>query len=231
MPRRPRHSTTTLLAGTVSAIAMAGTLLGAPAIARADGCTTGFYSTCINDDNLWPHAGASHFLTIGGTETAPRGEVGFGLFTSYLSRPIVLQTNSGGSSTTDNAIDNQLNGSFLFSFGVTNRLELDAILPTTFTQSGTGAASLTGQTSGLSNTGVRDMRFGFSYAIVPRKRVDPTAYEYAGYARADVPRPSVWALTGRFEMSAPTGDTAGFGSDGHAVMVATTEYFHWIAFN
>lgn len=67
----------------------------APALARADACSTGLYSTCINDDNLWPHAGSSHFLTVGGTETAPRGEVSFGLYTTYLSRPIVLQSDSG----------------------------------------------------------------------------------------------------------------------------------------
>lgn len=110
------------------------------------------------------------------------------------------------------AVDNQLNGSFMFGYGVSDRLELDAIVPATFTQSGTGATTLTGATTGLSNSGVRDLRFGFAYALVPRRRVDPTAYE-----SAEVPRPSVWALTGRLELAAPTGDTNGFGSDGHVV--------------
>ncbi len=71
-------------------------LLVRPGHARADNCATPMLSTCINDDNLWPHAGSSRFLTLGGTETTARGEVGFGLYATYLSRPIVLTTNSGG---------------------------------------------------------------------------------------------------------------------------------------
>jgi hypothetical protein len=181
-------------------------------VASADNCNSQLTSTCINDDNLWPHAGASHFLTVGGTETTPRGEVGFGLYTTYLSRPITLTTNSGGQPATDYAVDNQINGTFMFTYGVADRLELDAILPVTFSQTGSGASALTGSSTGLETTGTRDFRFGFAYALVPRKRVDPEAYQHG-----DLPRPSVWSLTGRVEVSAPTGDTSGFGSDGHAV--------------
>ncbi len=179
--------------------------------ARAQSCGAPLSSTCINADNLWPHAGSSRFLTLGGTETTARGEVGFGVYTTYLSRPIVLTTDSGGSPTTDYAIDNQINASFLFTYGVSDRLELDAIVPVTLSQTGTGASPLTGGGS-LETSGVRDFRFGLTYAFVPRKRVDVDAYAWA-----DAPRPSVWGLTGRFEMSAPTGDTSNFSSDGYAV--------------
>ena len=188
------------------------TLTVAPLSARADNCTGRLLSTCINDDNLWPHAGASRFMTLGGTETTPRGEVGFGLFTTYLSRPIALTTDSGGQSTTDDVVDDQINGSFMFTYGVSSRLELTAVLPVTFSQSGSGLSPLTGATSGLQTTAMRDLRFGLAYAIVPRRPVDVD-----GYRHADVPRPSVWSLTGRFEVSAPTGDTSGFASDGYAV--------------
>src|ERR1700685_195472 len=129
-PLAPRRLAVALVAG------IGGT---APSSASADACNSGFYSTCINDDNLWPHAGSSHFLTLGGTETTARGEVGFGLYTTYLSRPIVLSTPSGGATTTDYAIDNQINANFLFTYGVSDRLELDAVLPTTLSQTGTGA--------------------------------------------------------------------------------------------
>ena len=47
---------------------------------------------------------------------------------------------------------------------------------------------------------------------MPRNRVDPEAH-----LLGDFPAPSVWALTGRFEMSAPTGDQGSFASDGYAV--------------
>ena len=204
---------TRVLAG-LAAFALAGAFSLDARPAHADNCQTPLTSTCINDDNLWPHAGSSHFLTIGGTETAMRDEVGFGFYASYLSRPIVLTTNSGGSPTNDYVVDNQVNGSFLFSYGVSNRLELDVVVPVTLSQTGTGSDPLTGGTTGLPTSGVRDVRLGFAYALVPRARVGG---ENAGSDRREVVRPSVWAMTARFEISAPTGDTNGFGSDGYAV--------------
>lgn len=186
--------------------------IAVPREARAESCGTQLSSTCINVDNLWPHAGSSHFLTLGGTETTASGEVGFGLYTTYLSRPLSLQTNAAGGTATDYPVDNQVNGNFLFSYGVTDRLELDAVVPVTLSQTGSGTSALTGSSTALQTSGVRDLRFGLAYALIPRKRVDPE-----GYVHADVPRPSPWGLTGRFEMSAPTGDTSNFASDGYAV--------------
>jgi len=207
-PSRPAYGRRVLLA-TLTCTAVLGAL---PGRAHAGSCAVPLTSTCINDDNLWPHAGASRFLTLGGTETAARGEVGFGLYTTYLSRPMVLVTSSGGVRGADNAIDDQVNTSFLFSYGVSDRLELDAILPVTLSQTGTGASPITGARTGLQTTGTRDFRFGLAYALVPRSRVDPDA---AG--EPDAPPSSVWALTARGEISAPTGDTSSFASDGYAV--------------
>src|SRR4051794_18768651 len=51
--------------------------------AAAIDCTDRLTSTCINSDTLWPHAGPSRFLTIGGTETVAPRHIGFGLLTSY----------------------------------------------------------------------------------------------------------------------------------------------------
>jgi hypothetical protein len=195
-----------------SAGLLAAVLLG-PSSARADSCSTPLVSTCINSDNLWPHAGASRFLTLGGTETAPRGDVAFGVYTTYLSRPVVLASVSGGSASTDYAVDNQIDASFLFAYGVTDRLQLEAVVPVTLSQTGSGASSVTGATSGLPTTGVRDVRFGLAYALVPRRRIDPQA----SVEDPTLPRPSVFGLTARFDVSAPTGDTAGFGSDGYSV--------------
>jgi OmpA-OmpF porin, OOP family len=193
--------------------ALCACAVSVPYRAYAANCSAApFSSTCINDDNLWPHPGSTHFLTLGGTETTPRGEMSFGLDTTYLSRPIVLTTYQGGVMGADYAIDNQINASFLFTYGVSDRLELDAVVPATLSQSGTGSSPLTGASSGVQTSDTRDIRFGFAYALVPRARVDTDAY-LAG----DMPHPSVWAVTGRFELSAPTGDTSAFASDGCAV--------------
>src|SRR6202041_1184446 len=138
--------------------------------ARATDCS-GFFSSCVNDDTLWPHAGPSRFVAVGSTETVAPGQVGFALVTSYLNRPIILTTRLGGAATDQYAVNDQVNGTFLWSYGVTDRLELDLAVPLTLGQGGTGLAPITGG-DGLKDTAVRDMRFGFAYALVRHLRVD-----------------------------------------------------------
>jgi hypothetical protein len=171
-------------------------------LAAAGECS-GIVSPCINDDTLWPHAGASRFLALGSAETIASGQVAFGLVTSYLSRPIVLTVPSPGPpGTKEYAVDDQVNGSFLYAYGVSPRLELDLVLPVTFGQGGTGVAPLTGGL-GLRDTAVRDVRFGFAYAILPLVRS-------AGVAQG-------FGLAGRFEVSAPTGDHDQFAGEASGV--------------
>src|ERR1019366_3504167 len=181
--------------------------------ARAGECA-GPISPCINDDTLWPHAGPATFASVGSTDTVAAGQLGFGLVTSYLSRPIVIQVpapGAGGSS--QYAVNDQVNGTFLWSYGASNRLELDLALPLTFGQGGTGLQPITGG-SGLHDTAQRDLRFGFAFALVPHLRIDP-----------DVPGNSAlgsrnaWGVTARLEVSAPTGDHDQFASDGTGVFV------------
>jgi hypothetical protein len=188
-------------------------LLFFEAAARATPCNNPLVSTCINDDTFWPHAGPAQLLTVGATETTAKGQVGFGFVTSYLSRPIVLHMPAPGPSGTDEyAINDQVNGNFLWSYGVTNQLELDVVLPITFGQGGAGASPITGG-KGISDTATRDLRFGFAYAIVPRARVDAqTASERGGAG-------GLWALTARAEVSAPTGDADQFAGEGRAVLI------------
>jgi hypothetical protein len=194
--------------------------------ARASDCGSPNLSTCIDDDALWPHAGASHFFSIGATDTIEAGQVGFGLSTSYLSRPVTLQSATPGpSGTRYNLIDNQVNGSFLWSFGMTDRLELDLILPITFGQSGSGLNPITGgpPENALSSSATRDLRFGVAYGLVKRAPVDP-------YAPREVGRPSGdgFGLALRFEMSAPTGDTGEFATNGTGVWLpsVSSDYRH-----
>src|SRR5579859_3777572 len=109
-------------------------LLGAwPREASATDCS-GPLSPCINDDTLWPHAGPSRFQAVGGSATVDASQLGFSLVASYLSRPIVLNVVSPGSGADEYVINDQVNGSFLWSYGVSRRLELDLALPLTFGQ-------------------------------------------------------------------------------------------------
>jgi hypothetical protein len=179
--------------------------LASPA-ARATDCS-GIDSPCINSDILWPHAGPARFVSIGAAETVAPGQLGFGLVTSYLSRPIVLHVPTPGPGGSDQyAIDNQVNGTFLWAYGVTDRLELDLAVPLTFIQDGAGLSPVTGGAT-LKDTAVRDMRFGFTYALVPHTRVAPDE------------RPEAWGLAARLEVSAPTGDDDQLAGEGTGVFV------------
>jgi hypothetical protein len=178
------------------------TLAARPALATD---CSGITSPCINSDILWPHAGPARFVAVGSTETVGDGQLGFGLVTSYLSQPIVLHVPAPGPPGSDQyAVDNQVNGTFLWAYGVTDRLELDLAVPLTFIQSGAGVSPVTGGDS-LKDTAVRDMRFGLAYAIVPHSRVAPDK------------RPESFGLAARLEMSAPTGDYDQLAGEGTGV--------------
>lgn len=188
--------------------ALGGALLVAavwPAPARAQ-CKSPFYSPCINSDTYWPNAGPMRFAAVGGTETVAEGQVGFGLVTSYQSRPVILRVASPGTGTDTFVVDDQVTGNFLFAYGVTNRLELDFALPVTFVQRGAGTSPITGGAP-LRDTAVRDLRAGIAYAILPRERVAPDK------------QTSPYGLAARFAFTAPTGDANDFAGERTAVFV------------
>ncbi|HEV3192235.1 MAG TPA: hypothetical protein VGY54_17105 [Polyangiaceae bacterium] len=172
---------------------------------RADAADcSGMVSACINDDTLWPHAGTAQFIAVGGIDTVGPKQLGFALVSTYLSRPIVLHLPSpGGPGADAYVINDQVNGTFLWSYGVADRLELDLALPITFGQGGAGLAPVSGG-AGLHDTAVRDMRFGFAYAFKPDPRLPG---ESQGRPR----------LAARLEVSAPTGDRDQFAGERSAV--------------
>ncbi|MEI7893504.1 MAG: thrombospondin type 3 repeat-containing protein [Myxococcales bacterium] len=195
-----------MVRSTLSALAAAAAFVLAARTAGATECTGTLLSTCIQSDAFWPHAGPASFLGVGAAETLVRGQLGFGLVTSYQSRPLTLKSASPGPGGSDvYVIDNQVTTNFLWSYGVTNRLQLDFAVPLTLAQDGSGVQSLSGGAP-IASTALRDLRFGAAFALVPRARVSPEP-------RRKGSAPSVWALTARFELSAPTGERRDFAGE------------------
>jgi OOP family OmpA-OmpF porin len=192
-----------------TALALSGAILfGARAAAAS--CTTPIVSPCVDSDTFWPHPGPSQFITIGGTETVQVDRFAAGLVGTYLSRPIVLQLPSAPGSPRA-AVDNQLDATFLFAYGLTDRLELDLALPVTIFQDGAGTSPLTGG-GDLPATATRDMRFGLTYAFVTRPAKHPWRHDASGFG-----------LAARFETVAPTGDDDAFAAERGGVFVPSID--------
>lgn len=183
-----------------------GACLTASAPSRAADCEPkNGLSTCIDADNLWPHAGGGSFIAIGSTLTTAPGKSAFGLAASYLSRPIGLRVASADpEGTVIYAIDNAVNASFLWALGVTERLELTLTLPVTLYQDGAGLAGAFGSDEELPRSVMRDGRFGFAFALVPRARTGPD---------------QGFALVSRVEFGLPFGDTDTFAGAGSMVTI------------
>src|SRR6185503_2888356 len=126
-------------------IAVLGFALSSSPRSAHAACDTGL-STCIEADTFWPHAGPAYFNVVGGTTTTSRGALGFGWSTTYVARPIVLllpSSQPGGTEVV--AVDHLWNATFLFSYGLAERIEATLAIPTTLYRTGTGISALTQQ--------------------------------------------------------------------------------------
>lgn len=153
-------------------------------------------SSCIDADELWFRAGPSRFFGIPSATRlgASRQSFGFGL--SYLSRPVVLHASSPDPEGRDIFVVNDaLNATWLFAYGVTERLELDVALPFTLHQSGAGVEGVTSQSAPpLARTAVRDPRVGAGFSVFHRA--------FSARASADAKL--------LFDLSLPLGDSGSF---------------------
>ena len=173
--------------------------------ARATDCG-GTASTCINDDILWPHAGASQFVAIGSTETLAPRQVGFGLVTSYLNRPIILHVQSPGPGSDQYAINDQVNGTFPLE--PYRRRRPPRARPRGASSRSARAARASPPSRAASASRTRPCA---TCASASRTRSSPTSPEdRAGHA--DLRRRGH-----RLEVSAPTGDSDQFAGDGAGV--------------
>ena len=179
--------------------------LGAPH-AGADCTPASHLSTCIDADTFWPHAGPATFAFIGGTDTTAPGQIGLGLVTTYLGRPVVLQIPSSDLAGNEiDAVHHLVDATFLWSYGLTGRAELTVALSTTAYRTGSGVSSLASQSpEALARTALRDSRVGAAYALLgrlPDRRTDP------------------FGLKARLELSLPTGDESSFAGDRSVVEI------------
>ena len=178
-------------------IALGVALASSPRLAHA-ACGAGL-STCIEADTFWPHAGPAYFNIAGSTTTTARGVLGFGWVTTYLARPIVLLVPSSQPGGTEvAAVDHLWNATFLFSYGLSERIEATLALPTTAYRTGTGISALTQQTSQpLARTAMRDIRVGSAFALLP----------------APPPGTGGVSVATRLELGLPTGAESSFNGD------------------
>ncbi|WP_437752907.1 OmpA family protein [Sorangium sp. So ce1389] len=195
--RVPARSSLPLLVA--SGVFMAVSL---PAPVRAGECApANGLSGCIDADNLWPHAGAGPFFAVGSTATAPGARASFGLVASYLSRPVGLRVASPDpDGTIVHLLDNMLDATFLWSLGLTDRLEVTIAAPVTLYQDGSGFSDVLGTTDvELQRSVLRDTRLGAAFAILPPPPQGS---------------PDGFSLAARLELGLPTGDETVFASAG-----------------
>lgn len=136
--------------------------------ARAAHCSPASgLSTCINADELWFAAGPSRFVGIASAAPLGARKFSFGVGTSWVSRPIVLHASSPDPEGRDIfVVDDALDTTMLFAYGVTHRLELTTALPFTLYRSGAGVAGVTSQSGPpLTRTAVADPRIGAGFSV------------------------------------------------------------------
>jgi hypothetical protein len=183
----------------------------------ADECKNAVLNPCMNSDALWVHPGASEFVAIRSTLASPKGQVGFGLVTTLQSRPVVLRVFSPGPPGTAQAVvDNQLTAHFLWHYGVTDRLDLNAALPVTLSQNGAGLNPITAGAN-LPQVALRDARIGVGFALL-RRPMRNTPPSNVGFQP-----PAQWIADGlgvglRFDLSIPSGSADAFAGETGAVL-------------
>jgi outer membrane protein OmpA-like peptidoglycan-associated protein len=156
-------------------------------------------STCFDADILWPTAGPTTFFSIGSARTVGARRFSFGLATAMQRDPVVLRRSEAGPAgpVPIAAIGTQVNTTFLLSYGVTDRIAVDAAMPVTFFQTGTGLSTLSGTARDVPTNAVRDARIGAAWALLPISRANPQGI----------------GITARFDLSIPTGDAEAFAAN------------------
>jgi hypothetical protein len=181
--------------------------------ATADCNPEGHLSTCLDADNLWPHAGAAYFNFVGGATTTLPRTFAVGLVATYLRRPIVLVAPSADPSGAEVvAVRDLVDTTLLFSLGITDRLDAGVALPLAAYRSGYGISALTSQqASPIARTAMRDVRIGGTLRLFGCSSPSSCC---SSASSCDVPV----GIAARVELSLPTGDESSFAGDSSPVL-------------
>ncbi|HKO46395.1 MAG TPA: hypothetical protein VJV79_01645 [Polyangiaceae bacterium] len=146
--------------------------LGANAIspgpARASECgNEAGFSPCFDANTLWLPAGRSSFFSISNTHTTEPGQLGAGVATELLHRPISLQVASPDRDGRDvHALAYALDVSYFVSIGLVRNLEASVLASMRAFQAGAGTSGITSQSAPpLAHNAVRDPRLGLAYSF------------------------------------------------------------------
>ncbi len=168
--------------------------------ATADQCAPeSGLSSCIDSNSLWMTPEGGRFIAIPHARILAPERFTFGVGASYLSRPIVLQAPSPDPEGREvRVVDDAVDATLLWAYGVTRRLELGTALPMALYQTGSGVAGITSQSAApIARTAARDPRIGASYSLVQRQLSETLGV----------------AAKARLELSLPLGDKAYFAGD------------------
>ena len=170
--------------------------LSAALDARADCTSPHHVASCIDADTFFPHAGPGPFFFTPAVAAPPGEQMSFGIVSTYLRRPIVLAVPGAAPEPSKlDAVGELVDTTFLFALGISDHAAIEVALPTTTYRTGAGVSALTSQhASALPATGLRDLRVGAAYELLP-------------------PGDGRLGLASRLELSLPTGDEASFAGD------------------
>jgi hypothetical protein len=136
--------------------------------AQASECANGAaFSPCFDANTLWLPAGRASFLSMPDTQTIAPGQMGFGMASELLHRPLRLRVASPDRDGRDvQVLDTAIDVSYFLAFGVLRNLEASVLASTRVHQSGAGVGGIDSQSAPpLERNAVRDPRVGIAYSL------------------------------------------------------------------
>lgn len=136
--------------------------------AMASECGNGAeFSPCFDANPLWLAAGRALFLSMPDTRTLEPGQLGFGVASEVLHRPLRLRVASPDRDGRDvHVLESAIDISYFLAFGLLRHLETSVLASTRVFQSGAGVGGIDSQSAPpVEHNAVRDPRVGIAYSL------------------------------------------------------------------
>jgi hypothetical protein len=185
----------------------ASTCLTALPVAAADCTPAGGLSSCVDADTLWLPAAPTRFIGIPAAHLDPSLRFSAGVGLGFLTRPVVLTAPSPDPDGREiEVIGSAWTLTALWSQPVLPWLVLDAAVPVTVHQSGTGLAGITSQEgSPIGSTALRDPRVASTTSLYRSRLTSRGRFDLASRLTLSLPLGSPDRLAGgRSVVVAPT---------------------------